>query len=221
MSVIEARIIDGNIHVADIHDADIHEADIHDADIHEADIHEADIHEADIHEADIQYGDIQDGDIQDGDIQDGDVHDADKLPIAVVIEPQIVIDAASSSINEGYIELKILSKRMRVLAILDLILNLILTIYNLIRVVPAMLCYLGFEGARMYNNTLIFIYYLYTVLNIAGSLIYAITIIEDRARELILYIPLLIIQLITLIRTVEFKKAIANLTDQDIRCYKE
>ena len=187
MSVIEARIIDGNIHEADIHEADIHEADIHEADIHEADIHEADIHEA------------------------------DKLPIAVVIEPQIVIDAASSSINEGYIELKILSKRMRVLAILDLILNLILTIYNLIRVVPAMLCYLGFEGARMYNNTLIFIYYLYTVLNIAGSLIYAITIIEDRARELILYIPLLIIQLITLIRTVEFKKAIANLTDQDIR----
>ena len=192
-------------------------------------------------EAEVIVADIQDGvvaDIQDdvvADIQDGVVADIqdDKLPVAIVIEPQIVIDDGSSSINEsfiddgsssineGYIELTILSKRVRVLAIIDLILNLILTINNLIRVIPAILCYIGFHGAKKYDSGLILIYYLYTVLNIAGSLIYcilfiAVTFSEDSVPELLLYLPLLIMQLTAFKYVLEFKKTIKDLTHNDI-----
>jgi len=191
-------------------------------------------------EAEVIVADIQDGvvaDIQDGvvaDIQDGVVADIqdDKLPVAIVIEPQIVIDGSSSinesfiddgssSINEGYIELTILSKRVRVLAIIDLILNLILTINNLIRVIPAILCYIGFHGAKKYDSGLILIYYLYTVLNIAGSLIYcilfiAVTFSEYSVPELLLYLPLLIMQLTAFKYVLEFKKTIKDLTHNDI-----
>lgn len=156
------------------------------------------------------------------------------LPVAQIVEPSvtipesqiidatsiIIIDVASANINEEYEELIELSKKIRVLVVCELILNLILTIYNYWHVFSAMVCYVGFQGAKKYKTIFILIYYVYAIFNmlhlISVACIYGVNINDINIYDIILYIPLFVIKIITFKYVFNFKKKLTNLTHYDI-----